>query len=451
MFNPANQTHFSLTIDGFEHDFQVLAFTGQEAISRPYFFSVELVSERSDLDLKSLSDKPAFLAFDTQGSGIHGRIYHIAQGRGDQRLTRYSLALVPHLSYLRHRINQRIYQQFSVPKIVALILEEHGILGDAYRFHLGSTYPEREYCVQYDESDLHFIQRLCEEEGIHYHFQHSAQGHALVFGDDQTVFPKIGQPTAYRQESDLVADEPLIKCFNLRLGPLTSRISHRDHDFEQPRLLLGSASHLERNERREDDLERFIGREHGKQIGLRTLERRHAAYRQAEGQGNQTRLASGHVLEISGHPRQEWNDLWLLTQVIHEGRQPQVGNENISSDHTDDNDDFHQGYRNRFMVLPGDVFYRPPLAHKRPRGPGNQTAVVTALADEEIQCDQFGRIKVKFPWDHEGRFDDKSSCWLGVPSSWSGDIAPPRMGMEVSVTFLESYPDQPLISGCLSS
>lgn len=450
MFNPAHQTHFSLTIDGFEHDFQVLAFTGQEAISRPYFFNVELVSERADLDLESLSDKPVFLAFDTKGSGIHGRIYHIAQSGADQRLTRYSLALVPHLSYLRHRINQRIYQQFSVPKIVALILEEHGILGDAYRFHLGSTYPEREYCVQYDESDLHFIQRLCEEEGIHYHFQHSTQGHALVFGDDQTVFPKIGQATAYRQESDLVADEPLIKRLNLRLGTLTSH-SHRDHDFEQPRLLLESASRLERNERHQDDLERFIGREHGKQISLRTLERRHAAYRQAEGQGNQTRLVSGHVLEISGHPRQEWNDLWLLTQVIHEGKQPQVLNENITSGNPDNKDNFHQGYRNRFMVLPWDVFYRPPLAHKKPQVSGNHTAVVTALEGEEIQGDQLGRVKVKFHWDREGRFDDKSSCWLEVSPSRRCDIAPPRMGMEVMVTFLESDPDQPLISACLSS
>ncbi|WP_429439987.1 type VI secretion system tip protein TssI/VgrG [Pseudomonas sp. BS3782 TE3695] len=455
MFSPANQTHFSLTIDGFERDFQVLAFTGKEAISRPYFFNVELVSERSDLNLENLLDKEAFLNFDTQGNGIHGRVYHIAQSGNGQRLTRYNLALVPHLSYLRHRINQRIYQQFSVPKIVALILEEHGILGDAYRFYLGSTYPERDYCTQYDETDLHFIQRLCEEEGIHFHFQHSAQSHVLVFGDDQAVFPKIGQPTAYRQESDMVANEPLIKRFNLRLGALTSHISHSDYDFEQQRLQLESTFRLGRNEQRldmenDDKLERFTGHEHGKQITLRAMERRHAAYRQAEGQSDQTRLVSGHVLEISGHPRQEWNDLWLLTQVIHEGKQPQVLSENVASGNTDYEDDFHQGYRNRFRVLPWNVFYRPPLAHLKPQVPSNQTAVVIALEDEEIQCDRrLARVKVKFPWDREGRFDDKSSCWLGGASNWSCEITSPRTGMEVMVTFLENDPDQPLISGCL--
>ena len=326
-----------------------------------------------------------------------------------------------------------------MPKIVALILEEHGILGDAYRFHLGATYPERDYCTQYDETDLHFIQRLCEEEGIHFHFQHSTQGHVLVFGDDQSVFPSIGQPTAYKHESDRVANEPLIKRINLRLGQFTSRISPRNYDFEQQLDI-----------EKDDRPERFTGHEHGKQIRLRTMERRHAAYRQAEGQSDQTRLVSGHVLEISGHPRQEWNTLWLMTQVIHEGRQPQVLGENVASGNSGNEDDFHQGYRNRFVVLPWNVSYRPPLAHKKPQVPSLQSAVVVALEGEGIQSDRrCGRIKVKFPWDREDRFDDKSHCWLKGAAEWSCEMGPPRTGMEVVVTFLESDPDQPVVSGCL--
>ncbi|WP_282344973.1 contractile injection system protein, VgrG/Pvc8 family, partial [Pseudomonas sp. PS02288] len=82
----------------------------------------------------------------------------------------------PQLAYLAYRINQRIFQHLSVPQIVAQVLEEHGILAGAYRFGLSASYPERLYCTQYDESDLHFVQRLCEEEGIHYHFEHSAAG-----------------------------------------------------------------------------------------------------------------------------------------------------------------------------------------------------------------------------------------------------------------------------------
>jgi uncharacterized protein involved in type VI secretion and phage assembly len=113
----------------------------------------------------SLLHQPAFLTFSPTGSGIHGIVYRVAQGESGKRLTRYHVSLRPQLSYLVHRTNQRIFQHLSAPKIIAKVLEEHGIQGNAYQFQLGALYPERDYCVQYDESDLHFVQRLCEEEG----------------------------------------------------------------------------------------------------------------------------------------------------------------------------------------------------------------------------------------------------------------------------------------------
>ncbi|WP_415758609.1 type VI secretion system tip protein TssI/VgrG [Pseudomonas sp. LT1P18] len=458
MFNPSNETHFSLTVEDYVGDLQVLSFTGTEGISQPYRFDLELVSENPDLDLEKLLHKQAFLAFDPQGSGIHGQIYRIAQGDAGKRLTRYKISLVPQLQYLHHRTNQRIYQQMSAPKIIALILDEHGIKGNAYNFQLSQPCPDRDYCVQYDETDLHFVQRLCEEEGIHYHFQHSAKGHLLVFGDDQTVFPKLGQPTAYVQGSGMVADEPVIKGFKLRLETRTGRVTRRDYDFEKPRLQLESAY---KPEAQSDapDLEdydypgRFIDRARGKFLSQRALERHRADYRQAEGKSDQTTLVSGHFLEMSDHPRTEWNDLWLLTEIFHEGKQPQVLEESVTSDTTDHKDDFHQGYRNRFLATPWDVFYRPALEHPKPRVLGSQTAMVTGPKGEEIHCDQYGRIKVQFHWDREGLADDKTSCWMRVSSSWAGDrygaIAIPRIGMEVLVTFLEGDPDQPLVTGCL--
>ena len=458
MFNPSNETHFSLSVREFSGDLQVLSFTGTEGVSQPYRFDLELVSENHDLDLESLLHKQAFLAFDPQGSGIHGQIYRVAQGDAGKRLSRYTVSIVPQLQYLQHRTNQRIYQQMSAPDIIAQVLEEHGIQGNAYSFQLSQPCPERDYCVQYDESDLHFVQRLCEEEGIHYHFQHSPDGHLLVFGDDQTVFPKLGQPTAYVQGSGLVADEPVIKGFKLRLETRTSRVTRRDYDFEKPRLQL-EAAYKPSGESSEPDLEdydypgRYVERTRGKFLSQRALERHRADYQQAEGWGDQTRLVSGHFLELSEHPRSEWNDLWLLTEIFHEGKQPQVLEESISSDTTNNKDDFHQGYRNRFLATPWAVLYRPALLHPKPRVLGSQTAVVTGPAGEEIHCDQYGRVKVQFHWDREGQADDKTSCWMRVSSGWAGDryggIAIPRIGMEVLITFLEGDPDQPLISGCL--
>jgi len=467
MFNPANESHFNLSIKDIGHDFKVLAFTGDEAISQPYSFTLELVSEYPDLDIETFLHQPAFLAFAAGGKGVHGLIHSIAQSEAGKRLTRYRITLAPHLAYLAHRTNQRIFQHLSVPQIIAQVLQEHGILGDTHRFQLGTTYPERDYCTQYDETDLHFIQRLCEEEGIHYHFEHTVDSHVLVFGDDQTCFPKLA-PIPFQQGNGMVADEPVIKRFALRLETRPSRVTRRDYDFEKPHLLLEAAHKAEQPVEGDQplplpDLEdydypgRFIDRKRGKQLAQRSLERHRSDYRLAEGESDQPLLISGHFLALTNHSRKDWNDLWLLTEIQHEGKQPQVLEESITSD-VKPEDGFTrgglpQGYRNRFKAIPWDVFYRPALNHKKPKVLGNQTAVVTGPEGEEIYCDQYGRIKVQFHWDRHGQVNDKTSCWLRVSSSWAGDryggIAIPRVGMEVLVSFLEGDPDQPLVTGCL--
>jgi type VI secretion system secreted protein VgrG len=454
MFAPANQTHFNLSIEGLANDLQVFSLTGREAINQPFSFDIELVSEQPSLDLETLMHKPAFLQLSPDGNGIHGQIHRAAQGDSGKRLTRYAVTLKPQLANLAHRINQRIFQNLNVPRIIGTVLEEHGIQSNAYIFNLGAIYPERIYCVQYDESDLQFIQRLCEEEGIHYHFQHSATAHKLVFGDNQAVFPKL-TPVAYQQDSGMVASDRVIRRFDLRLETRTSRTTRRDYDFEKPRITLES-------EHRDDvipNLEdydypgRFIHRERGRHLAKRALERHRSDYQLAKGESDQPLLVSGHFLPLTRHTKTRWNDLWLLTEVHHQGKQPQVLEESVTSDTASLKDDFHQGYRNRFQATPWDVPNRPPLRHPKPRILGSQSAVVTGPEGEEIHCDQYGRVKVQFHWDRQGQSDDKTSCWLRVSSAWAGahygGIAIPRIGMEVVVTFLEGDPDQPLISGCL--
>ncbi|MEL7557445.1 type VI secretion system tip protein TssI/VgrG [Stutzerimonas chloritidismutans] len=470
MFNPANETHFSLIVEGVQHDLQVLEFKGREAISQPFAFDLELVSERPDLDLEGLLHQRAFLTLSPGGKGIHGLIYSAAQGNSGKRLTRYRVTLRPQLAYLSHRTNQRIFQQLSVPQIIAKVLDEHGILaGDRHRFDLGPVlYPKRDYCVQYDETDLRFIQRLCEEEGIHYHFQHSETGHLLVFGDDQTVFPTLAS-VAYQQDSGMVADKPVIKRFGVRVETRTSRVTRRDYDFEKPRLTMEA----EVSSGTQPDLEnydypgRFVDRERGKHLSRRALERHRHDFELAEGDSDQPRLVSGHFLPVTAHPRSDWNQLWLLTEVVHEGKQPQVLEESVTEfsgtsaptpsplhgEKLFASNDFIQGYRNHFSATPWSVAFRPALSHPKPRILGSQSAVVTGPDGEEIHCDQYGRVKVQFFWDREGKADEHTSCWLRVSSSWAGDryggIAIPRVGMEVLVTFLEGDPDQPLVTGCL--
>ncbi|EJK99290.1 MULTISPECIES: type VI secretion system tip protein VgrG [Pseudomonas] len=455
-----NTNEFQLIIPGFEHELQILAFEGYEAISTPYCFDVKLVSEQKNIDLEQLLNKPAFLAFDKQHSGIHGFIYRAQQNDSGKRLAHYKIKLTPRLTYLAHRTNQRIFQQISVPKIITSILKEHGIFTDAHRFQLSASYPPRDYCVQYQESDLHFIERLCHEEGLHYHFQHSVSGHQLIFGDDQTVFPRRDRPTAYKHDSGMVYDEPVIQRFGLRLETRTSRVTCRDYDFKKATFLPENACQLNIG-KIQPDLEAydypggFFQEQRGKLLSRRALERHRADYCLAEGRSNQPTLMTGHFLELREHPRSEWNDLWLLTEVRHEGKQPQVLEEIIPNETGPSEGLFNQGYRNRFVATPWAVIFRSRRFFQKPHISGCQTAVVTGPEGEEIHCDQYGRVKVRFFWDRADRVDSNSSCWLRVASSWAGNgyggVTIPRVGMEVLVTFLEGDPDKPLISGCLTN
>ncbi|PTT26664.1 type VI secretion system tip protein VgrG [Pseudomonas sp. HMWF021] len=454
---PTAHACFSLSLNDFKHDLQVLSFTGHESISQPYAFDVELVSQRADLSLEGLMHQQAFLAFDLEGHGIHGVVNRIARGDRGKRLTRYNLTLVPRLAYLQHRCNQRIFQQMSVPQIITRILADNGIHRDLHRFHLGADYPPREYCVQ-AESDLHFIQRLCQEEGIHYHFQHSRENHLLVLGDDQTVFPRLDRPTPYRQDNGMVAQTPAIRAFEVRMETRPTASVRRDHDFRKARFAL-EATHRPDSDADRPALEdyrypgHFTDGARGKQLTRRALESHRADHLQACGDSDQPSLVSGHFLPITEHFCKETNDLWLLTEVNHRGKQPAVLQETLSGDPGAAADGFVEGYRNDFVATPWDVIYRPPQRWQKPRIVGSQTAVVTGPVDEEIHCDAFGRIKVQFYWDREGQHDDHSSCWLRLASNWAGSahgsVTLPRVGMEVLVSFLEGDPDHPVVSGCL--
>nr|WP_314565202.1 type VI secretion system tip protein TssI/VgrG [uncultured Pseudomonas sp.] len=449
MVNAFVLSRFNLILPRININLHVLAFKGSEVLDQPFFIHVQVVSENPSLDLQALLHQPAYLDFGEINEGLHGQVYAVGRDDPGRCITRYHLTLAPRLAYLAHRHDQRIFQQRSVPQIIAAVLEQHGILADAYAFELGPVvYPPRTFCVQYAESDLHFIQRLCEEEGIHYHFRHSADAHLLVFGDDQTVFRRLSAQR-YCAEGGLQADTKVIQRFDLRLATRSQKTVRRDHDFEHPSLHLqdsaGSASILPLEDYRYPA--GFAGHARGKQLASRGLERHQRDRHRALGKSDQPALRSGHFLELRDHPDPSCNDLWLITSVRHEGYQPQVLEEAVPAA------EVFRGYRNRFIATPWQAVHRPPLKHPKPTINGSQTATVTGPDGEDVHCDAYGRVKVRFHWDRLDKADDKSSCWVRVASGWAGDgfgaTMIPRVGMEVLVTFLEGDPDRPLINGCL--
>ncbi|WLH68964.1 type VI secretion system tip protein VgrG [Pseudomonas sp. FP2309] len=453
MFAPANQSAFTLNLDGVASDLKVYRFTGTEALSQPYSFDLELVAEQPDLDLESLLHRQVYLGFDDQGHGVDGLVYRMAQADSGRRLTRYQLTLVPQLAYLQHSSHQRIFQHKTVPQIIARVLAGQGIQSDQFEFRLSGNYPEREYCVQFGETDLAFIQRLCAELGVHYHFQHSPEGHVLVFGDDQTVFAQADQPTPYMPGSGMVAQGPAIKRFAVQLATRATGVSARDYDWRKPGLELEAGAGGEQAPALKEQVYpgHFCDRSYGKYVAQRGLERHRSDYQTARGESDQPAVGSGRFLRLSGHPREQWNDLWLVTRVTHEGRQPQVLEEAVTDVA---GGDFRQGYRNEFIAAPWDVIFRPPLPEQsRPRLSGYQNAVVTGPADSEIHCDEYGRVKVQLAWDRTGERNDHSSCWLRVASGWAhdryGSVLIPRVGMEVLVGFVNGDMDMPLVMACL--
>ncbi|WP_426143738.1 type VI secretion system tip protein TssI/VgrG [Pseudomonas sp. DWP3-1-2] len=462
MLAAAKQPRFTLSLEQAHREMRVLGFNGKEGLNRPYRFQIQLVCERRDLDLNSIVHQPAFLAFDEQGNGVHGLVRACSQGRNQGRWTHYELTLVPHLDYLRHRINQRIFQRQTVEQIIATVLDENGILADRRDFLLSPRgYSPRTYCTQYKESDLDFIQRLCEEEGFSYRFEHSPTQHKLIVSDSQIAFNQLSRPVSFVMDDAMVADETVINQFSVGVQVGTSRVITADYDFHNPHQELQGRSsvHCEQSLPPGPCLEHyrypglFTRGNDGHRIAMHLFESHRVATHQATGASNHPLMLSGQCVALQQHPRKDWNDRWLLISVEHAGKQPQVLEESAHPEAASSEDGFSQGYRNTFCAMPWKGEYRPPIEHPKPLALVSQTATVCGPANEEVHCDEYGRVKIRFRWDRSGTEDHNSSCWVRVASSWAGNgygaISIPRVGMEVIVTFEEGDPDRPLITGCL--
>ena len=469
MSYPAVTPTFSLDLNGKpQTDLQVLSFYGTEALSRPYEINIELVSRRSSHALDGLLHKAAYLRFGAQGQGLHGHIYSIRQGERSKGFTHYHLVLAPYLAFLQHSSHRRSFQNMTVPAIILEVLKGHRILNgtDASFERITAVMAPRDYCVQYDESDLHFLSRLCEEEGIFYRFEHAPDSHRLIFADDETRFPqKSPLVLPLKPASGLVAEGPAVKAFGVRLTAKTNHVALRDHDFKRAHIPLQSLQNPLRTQAQWESGEvpaygpyledyvypgNFEERRRGDSLSRRALERHQTGFRLAEGESDEPLLRSGSRVHLTQDYAPETR--WVLILVQHQARQPQVLEELAASSPVEEGR-IVQGYRNTFTALPEAVQFRPALEHPKPRIHSTQTARVTGPVNEEIHCDKFGRVKVKFHWDRSERDDEKTSCWVRVASSWAGDgygaVTIPRVGMEVLVSYLEGDADRPVIIGCL--
>ena len=452
----ANASWFNFTAQS--GDFGVYAFSSFEEACKPYEFGIELVSRSANVDLTALLGAPACLSIaDRSGSErlVHGLIREMEQLHTANRFTHYRCSLVPRLWFLGQIRDHRIFQNLSVVEIIQQILKEQGFTGDAASFKLCYAYEPREYCVQYGETDLHFITRLCEEEGIYFYFEHNRASHCLCFCDREGG-PKIPGQSDLRffPGSGQRSDTAVINRLALHEQVNSNAAAYREWNFRKPRL------DLEVRDKEEDKqaapappgmlLEQYAYphlyqlRQPGERyVKLRML--RQLTFRQwIECSSDVARFLPSYTFSMHDHPREALNADWWVVSVRHEGQQP-----GVLEHEAPDGRGLH--YASRVTAIPEMTRFIPTLEHPKNRIIGEQSAIVTGPEGEEIYPDEYGRVKVQFHWDREGRHNENTTCWIRVSQGWAGSkygiMAIPRIGHEVVVSFLEGDPDRPLITG----
>lgn len=401
---------------------------------------------------------------------FHGLCVSFSQGNRDGRYTFYHAELAPAAWLLTQTTRSRIFQQKSVPQILKKVFE-----GLKFKFEIQGNFEPRNYCVQYNESDWNFASRLMEEEGIYYFFEHNAAEHTMVVANTPQSHPDCPKKSKFpfvTDTSSLSDHTGSVTAWRVDNYFRTGKYTVRDHHFELPANTLeaeqvslydlGGNQQLEFYDYPGGFAKRFDGVDSGggDQSGnltkvfedrQRTLLIRQqeldSRYTSAYAESDSVTLTAGHKFTLDTHPEPSQNVGHIILSVDAAAVQiPSYGTDEIVAN----------PYAARFVCLPKiqkAAPFRPPRKTPKPVIHGSQTAVVVGTAGEEIFTDKYGRVKVQFHWDREGKKDSDSSCWIRVATPWAGSqwggIHIPRVGMEVVVNFLDGDPDRPIIVGAV--
>ncbi|MBI3609835.1 MAG: type VI secretion system tip protein VgrG [Nitrospirae bacterium] len=435
---------------------KVVRFYGNEGISELFHFSIDLASTDGEVDFEKVVGESALLTIHAEKGKryVHGLVSLFEQIGKEGKWTLYRAEVVPAVWVLSRRITCRIFQNQSIPDIIKKALSDGGIASDQVRFSIKKSYKPRDYCVQYRESDFSFITRLMEQYGFFYFFEHAADKHVMVIGDDPVVHVPIVEPAKviYRAPGTAgVSDQEHVYEYRYHREVRTGAVRLRDFDFKKPRLSLEQEAKAKGNGSASGGLEaydypgEYLVPDEGGDLAKVRLEELQATRQIGAGQSDCRRFVPGYRFTLEKYTRSDFNREYLLTRLSHSGSQPQVLGAEAAGRGGE------TAYQNQFDCIPSDVSFRPLRITPRPAVQGPQTAIVVGPKGEEIYTDEYSRVKVQFHWDRNGKQDEKSSCWIRVSQAWAGSgwgaIFIPRVGQEVIVEFLEGDPDRPIITG----
>jgi type VI secretion system secreted protein VgrG len=456
----ANTADFTFQVgDLGSDDLRVTGFDGSEGISELFDFRVRLCSKNANIDLDSVLGKPARLEIAAENgpryvNGIVRRFEMIEDGSS---LTHYEANIVPPQWILTRRIRARIYQQplfddTSVLGILAAVLNEAG-LQDAFSFAISKQYQQRDFTVQYRESDWDFINRLMEEEGIHFLLQQHEDGCNMVITDDNSMHVGASlsgiaeEKVVYRDPNGMIPERDFIFSVRYASQMQIGRVGLDDFNFRDPGRDLATEVEGKRfsNLVLADHPGDYLDRKRGDELAQMRLEEQQCGEYVATMSATVRDFQAGASFTLGDHPNEKFNRDYLITNLTHRATQTQSGEQEAGGS-------AGTRYQAELRVIPhGDLVYRPARVTPRPTVQGSQTAIVTGPKTEEIHTDEYGRVKVKFHWDQEYDYDENASCWVRVSQGWAGGqygmMFLPRVGQEVIVDFLEGNPDRPIITG----
>lgn len=427
-----------------EIDLFPVRLDAREAISEMFEVEIDAVATGA-IDPRTMLNKAACLSIDHAGTPtrhFHGIIsrFGIAETRGVVD-TVYRLVLRPQLVQADIREDCRLFFNKTAEEIIRTILDEAGVTKTAFRLY--SKPALRKSTAQYNETALHFIVRLMEEEGWFYFFEHTSDGHTLVIANDNKAFPTIADASV-RVLPGAIAD--MLTTFRSPEALTHGKISLRDYDPDAPgknlkvdqNTILKHGGTGSRGSFHWPALTRDTG--HAKERAKWRMEAAEAAVSLIEGASGLASLVAGGKFKLIDEAESETP--YVIRAIHHraddDARRSQSG---------------QATYENSFTAFANSVPWRQPMTTARPRMEGLHTAIVLAPSGEEIHTDDQGRVKVRFFWDWREDATADSSDWVRVVQPWAGNKWGgqfiPRVGTEVAVAFMDGDPDRPVVVGGL--
>jgi type VI secretion system secreted protein VgrG len=431
----------------------------RDALSELFELTLQIASTDPALDLHAVVGETLVVHFtDEPGDGqptVAGLVRGVRQlssgatSGAAQSASNYEIDVVPPLWLATRRRDHRIFEHKSAIGIVQEIVQGYDgrIPAPIVR---AKAPPEREYVVQYGETDHDFMARILADEGITWFFDHESQGAWTLLDDTTTETTRAGADTLFIAQTDLLTPVPHVFNVTVAARIETSASHTRDFNYENVKAPLDADGELPRAGAGRGDVDGLFQKEAkleayvfevgkyttepaGKKRATDLLEALRARGRTYTMEANFTR-GPGARIKLAGHPRNDCNGEFVVVRarIIEDDGAAPAGDP-VTNLHLLE------------CVPLGAPFL--PVPWPKPRIHASQTAFVVGGDDGEIVSDTMGRVKVQFTWDRKStatRFVRVSQAWAG---SRLGFFALPRVGDEVVVTYLDGDPDQPLVVG----